>query len=178
MILDNETGRINGVIFQTGKDSQMSRATPQMRHFAKRLIVYETNGNKSAKTQTPAAPLVPEKLRLHLAALMGNGGFQALLSRSLALAGAEVPGLRAVQVKADGTLEGWEELHAQLDPSKFFEARVVLLARLLGLLVAFIGENLTLRLAQEVWPKVPLDDLDLASGAKNKKTGEKNEKTK
>jgi hypothetical protein len=31
---------------------------------------------------------------------------------------------------------------------------------LLGLLVAFIGENLTVRLLREVWPKVPLDDLD------------------
>jgi len=113
-----------------------------MRHFAKRLIVYETNGNKSAKTQTPTASPVPEKLRPHLAALMGNGGFRALLSRALALASAKVPGLRAVHVKADGTLEGLEELHAQLDSAEFFEGRVVLLAQLLGLLVAFIGEIL------------------------------------
>ena len=100
---------------------------------------------------------------------MGNGGFRALLSRALALANAEVPWLRAVQVKADGSLEGLEELHAQLDPDEFFEGRVVLLAQLLGLLVAFIGENLTLRLVREVWPKVPLDDLDFGNGGKNEK---------
>ena len=35
--------------------------------------------------------LVCEKLRPHLAMLMGNAGFRALLSRALALAKAEVP---------------------------------------------------------------------------------------
>ena len=82
---------------------------------------------------------------------MGEGGFRALLARALALAAAEVPWLRAVQVKADGTLAGWEELPAQLDPDEYLEGRVVLLAQLLGLLVAFIGEKLTLRLMREVW---------------------------
>jgi hypothetical protein len=47
---------------------------------------------------------------------------------------------------------------------------VVLLAQLLGLLVAFIGENLTLRLMREVWPKVPLNELDFASEGKYEKT--------
>jgi hypothetical protein len=46
------------------------------------------------------------------------------------------------------------------------EGRVVLLAQLLGLLVAFIGESLTLRLVLEVWPKVPLEDLELSNGDK------------
>ena len=113
-----------------------------MRSFAKRLMAYETSGNKSSETTNPAAFHVCEKLRPQLATLMGNGGFRALLSRALALATAEVPWLRAVHVKADGTLEGLEELHAQLDSAEFFEGRVVLLAQLLGLLVAFIGEIL------------------------------------
>jgi hypothetical protein len=148
----------------------MSRITPKMRNFAKRLIVYETRGNKSFKTEIPAAFPIPEKLRPHLATLMGAGGFRALLSRALALATAEVPWLRAVQMKADGSLAGLEEIHARLDPDEIFEGRVVLLAQLLGLLVAFIGENLTLRLMREVWPKVPLNDLDLNNGGKNEKT--------
>ena len=132
----------------------MSRATPQMRNFAKRLIADEARGNKPSATKAPADFRACEKLRPHLATLMGNAGFRALLSRALALAQAEVPWLRAVHVKADGSLEGVEELHAQLDPDELFEGRVVLLAQLLGLLVAFIGENLTLRLVREVWPKV------------------------
>jgi len=109
-----------------------------------------------------------EKLRPHLATLMGDGGFRALLSR--ALADTEVPWLRAVHVKPDGSLGGLEELHVQLDLDEFFEGRIVLLAQLIGLLVAFIGENLTLRLVREVWPNVPLNDLDFGTGATNEET--------
>ena len=138
----------------------MSRATPEMRVFAGRLIAYETRGNKSSETKTPAACLVGEKLRPHLAALMGNVGFRALLSRALALANAEVPWLRAVHVNTDGSFQGLDELGAQVGPDEIFEGRVVLLAQLLGLLVAFIGELLTLRLVRDVWPKLPLNDLD------------------
>jgi len=133
----------------------MSRATPQMRNFAKSLIGYETGRNKFSDRNGPDFS-VCEKLRPHLATLMGNGGFRALLSRALVLAGDEVSWLRAVHVKADGSLEGLDELHAQLDPEAFSEGRIVLLARLCGLLVAFIGENLTLRVVREIWPRVPL----------------------
>jgi hypothetical protein len=126
-----------------------------MRDFAERLIAYETRGNKSSETKPPAVVLVGEKLRPQLATLMGNVGFRALLSRALALANAEVPWLRAVRVKADGSFEGLDEFGAQVDPDEVFEGRVVLLAHLLGLLVAFIGEDLTLRLVREVWPKLP-----------------------
>jgi len=73
-------------------------------------------------------------------------------------------------VKADGSLEGLEELHVQLDLDEFFEGRIVLLTQLLGLLVAFIGENLTLRLVREVWPNVPLDNLDFGNGGTNEET--------
>jgi hypothetical protein len=143
---------------------QMSRANPAMRHFAKRLIVFEAGAKKSSAPKTPAAFDVCEKLRPQLAALMGNGGFRALLARALLLARAEIPWLRAVQVRADGSLQGVEEQGALLAPAEFLEGRVVLVARLLGLLGTFIGERLTLRLVREVWPEVPLDDLDFGKG--------------
>jgi hypothetical protein len=142
----------------------MSRATPKIRDFAERLIIYETRGNKSFETKTTAVFHVGEKLRPHLATLMGNLGFRALLSRALALANAEVPWLCAVRVKADGSLEGLDEVEAHVDPEEVFEGRVVLLAQLLGLLVAFIGENLTLRLVREVWPKLSFNDFDFGKG--------------
>jgi hypothetical protein len=140
-----------------------------MRDFAKRLIAYETRENKSFETKTPAACLVGEKLRPHLATLMGNVGFRALLSRALALANAEVPWLRAAHVNADGSFEGLDELGAQVEPDKIFEGCVVLLAQLLGLLVAFIGEDLTLRLVREVWPPLSLNNFDFGKGYKNEK---------
>src|ERR1039457_1389216 len=147
----------------------MSRATPKMRDFAERLIAYETSGNKSSETETSGPFLVGEKLRPQLAALMGNVGFRALISRALALSNAEIPWLRAVHVKADGSFEALDELGAQVDPDKIFEGRVVLLAQLLGLLVTFIGELLTLRLVREVWPQLSLNEVDLGTRDKNEK---------
>jgi nicotinic acid phosphoribosyltransferase len=129
-----------------------------MRDFSERLIAHATRGNKSSKTETPAIFLVVEKLRPNLATLLGKLGFRALLSRALALTTSEIAWLRAVHVKADGSLEGLHELEAQLDPEEIAEGTVVLLAQLLGLLVLFIGESLTLRLVRDVWPKLSLDD--------------------
>ena len=138
-----------------------------MRDFAERLIAYETKCNKSSGTKTAVVFLVGEKLRLHLTALMGNVGFRALFSRALALANAEVPWLHTVHVKADGSLGGLDELGAQVASEKIAEGSVVLFAQLLGLLVAFIGGSLTQRLVREMWPKIPLNDLDFGNGDKN-----------
>jgi hypothetical protein len=146
----------------------MNRATPKMRSFARRLIDFETKANKSAGIKTPAEFHVSDILRPHLATLMGNAGFRALLSRALALANAEVRWLRAVHIKGDGSLEGLAELHTQLQPAEFLEGKVVLLAQLLGLLVAFIGEDLTLRLVGEIWPKVQLNEPDGGNNEKAK----------
>jgi hypothetical protein len=140
-----------------------------MRELAERLIAYETRENKSSETKTSGPFLVGEKLRPHLAPLMGKVGFRALLSRALALANAEVPWLRAVHIKADGSFDGLDELGAQVDPDEISKGRVVLLAQLLGLLVAFIGEDLTLRLVREVWPKLSINNLDFGKGYKNEK---------
>jgi hypothetical protein len=147
----------------------MNRVTPQMRNFAERLIRCEEVLMKPSDNRAPADFPVPERLRPQLATLMGNGGFRALLARSLSLAAREVPWLTAVSVKADGTLEWEEDLRAALDPGEFFEARVVLLAQLLGLLIAFIGETLTLQLVRDIWPRVPLDHLNFGEGGENEK---------
>ncbi len=98
---------------------------------------------------------------------MGETGFHALLSRALALANAEVPLLPAVRVNADGSLEGLSDREANMDQRKIAEGRVILLAQLLGLLAAFVGESLTLQLVREVWPKLPLQDSGFGKGIKN-----------
>jgi hypothetical protein len=133
----------------------MSRAPESLRILAQRLIVYEAEEDRYAAT-APVVFMVCEKLRPHLATLMGKAGYRALLARALAQASAEVIWLRAVHIKADGSLEGLNELVTQVDPKEFMEGRVVLLARLLGLLVAFIGEHLTLQMVQDVWPRLSL----------------------
>ena len=139
----------------------MSRATPQMRDFAARLIAYETSGNESPGTKNLAAFPVCEKLRSHLTTLMGNTGVRSLFSRALAQAEGEVSSLRAVQVKADGSLAGLDKLEGRADAEELAKGSVVLVAQLLGLLVAFIGEKLMLRIVSDVWPKLALNDLNL-----------------
>ena len=134
--------------------------------FARCLMAHEASGRKASETKTVADFHVCEKLRPHLATLMGNSGFRALLARALALASAEVSSLRAIQVNADGKLEGLKTLQARLRPADFREARVVLLAQLLGLLVAFIGPALTLRLLGEIWQQLEADNVDFGNGDK------------
>jgi hypothetical protein len=148
----------------------MSHASSQMQEFARRLVNSEVNGSNSERAKTSDAFGLCEKLRPQLATLMGNGGFRALLARALVLASAEVSWLRGLNVKPDGTLGGLDGLPPELDPDSRFEGGVVLLAQLLGLLVAFIGETLTLRLVREIWPKASFDDLNLDKKGKNEKT--------
>ncbi len=136
----------------------MTRATPQMRELASRLIAHETNGEPAGALDPPNAFRVCEKLRPQLATLMGKAGFRAVLARALVVTSADMPLLAAVQVQEDGSLTGWKTAEAPDEPQDRTEGGVLLVAQLLGLLVAFIGDNLTLRLVCEVWPKLPLDD--------------------
>ena len=133
-----------------------------MRDFAAHLITYEAKLKKSMGMTTPVSFPVLERLRPHLTTLMGNAGFRALLLRALALAGADVPWLASAQVEPNGYLDLSEEQKSQISPSQFLEGRVVLLAQLLGLMVAFIGEKLTLQLVRDVWPRLPLKDFNFS----------------
>ncbi|MCD6023653.1 MAG: hypothetical protein K0Q91_569 [Fibrobacteria bacterium] len=138
------------------------------RDLAERLIAYEARTSKPSKKTGPGTNFSPfEKLRPHLATLMGNAGFHALLARACTLAGPEVAWLREIKVEADGSLEGLGKLESRWGPKAITEGKIVLLAQLLGLLVAFIGEVLTLHLVREAWPKLPLDALDFGRGNKN-----------
>ena len=131
-----------------------------MRDVAERVLAYETREGQPAESAIAVILKVCEKLRSHLSVLMGNAGFRALLQRALALARAEAPWLRAVLVGADGRLNGFDALESQVDSARIAEGGTILLAQLLGLLAAFIGENLTLGIVREVWPKLSVDDLN------------------
>ena len=69
-----------------------------------------------------------------------------------------------MHVKSDGSLAGLEEVHAQVAQDELFEGKVALLAQLLGLLVAFIGQKLMLQMVRDVWPELSLKGLDCMKG--------------
>ena len=57
-------------------------------------------------------------------------------------------------------MKGLDELGPQRDKDIAKEGGAILIAQLLGLLLTFIGEGLTLRLVQDVWPEAAFDDRD------------------
>jgi len=140
-----------------------------MRSFAKHLIVSYAQASGAPEADRATAFPVTDTLRPYLVTLMGKSGVRALLARALVLATAEVSWLRAVHVNADGEFEGLAAFGALLDPMDFLEGRVVLLAQLLGLLVAFIGPGLTSRLVGEFWPQIPFQDRDFGKEQRDEK---------
>src|SRR5688572_10054795 len=117
----------------------MNTATPAIQDLARRLIALEA---ARAPSDGPAGEAVRacEKLRVPLAKLAGVAGFRSLMARALALARAEVPWLGSVQVRADGSLEGFDAAGREQGAAPAGEAGVAVVAQLLGLLVTFIGE--------------------------------------
>ena len=128
-----------------------------MRNLAHRLLAVEAANECATDAHVHDAVRVCEKLRISLIRLAGSDGFASLLRRSLALARAEVPALERVTVNPDCSMEGLEELAAD-GTDGAADAPVVITAHLLGLLVTFIGESLTLRLVREAWPGQSLDE--------------------
>jgi hypothetical protein len=117
----------------------------ETRNLARRLLDYETAAVPTSLPAESAALRVYEKLRRSLSALVGVAGCRSLFSRALTLARAEAPALNSVQLAADGTLQGFVESYPQ-DAHKVGEGEVLLVAQLLGLLLTFMGEAITMRL--------------------------------
>ena len=130
---------------------------PESRHLAQRLLIYEAVDGENPEPAESAAFRVCAKLRRPLTTLAGVAGFRSLLSRALTLARAEAPSLNAVQVAADGSLQGLDALASQTDKEQARDGGTILIAQLIGLLLTFIGEGLTLRLVQDVWPEAAFD---------------------
>ena len=130
-------------------------ASPALKKFAQRLIAHEGNGPSSEKVARTFR--IFEGLREPLVQLAGLGGFRSLLARSVALASGDVPWLRGMQVRADGSLEGLEERQASLSAEDIALGEVAVAVRFIGLLVTFIGPSLTVQLLKDIWPK--MDEL-------------------
>ena len=112
-------------------------------------------GQTASDPHVDEAVVVIEKLRISLTRFAGAEGFASLLGRALTLASADVSSLQSVKVGVDGRLKGIEQLAAETGG-----AMVAVAAHLLELLVTFIGEPLTLRLASEAWADTSLDEYN------------------
>ena len=107
-----------------------------------------------------------EKLRLYLTKFIGAAGFHSMLTRALALAKVQRPGLASVQVNPDGTLAGIDDAAQVRGGGAAEKAEAAVLTQLLALLVVFIGANMTLHIVQNIWSGTRLDDLNFDAGEK------------
>lgn len=136
-----------------------------MRNLAGLLTAQEeAQHDPSSGIPCQVAFVICEKLRPQLAMLMGRGGYHALISRALALSGRDVDWLRKVSLTEASVLRiAAEEINA-LDTRDVAIGSQALVSELLGLLAAFIGDSLTLRLVREVWPTLSFEELNLIKG--------------
>ena len=146
---------------------------PKTRDLARRLLNYEAMVARSSESMESSTLLVYEKLRQSLGAFAGVAAFEALASRALVLAKPEAPSLSAAQITADGYLRVFGEFEPQIEIDKNQagndqpdERGVILIARLLGLLLVFLGEALTLSLLRVTWPSTAFDDPNSGNGRK------------
>jgi hypothetical protein len=154
--------------------ARLNMTTPTtMRDLALRLLAFEAVEARTSEPAESATSLVYEKLRQSLGQFAGVAGFQSLASRALALARAEAPGLSAARVTPDGYIEGFDELENQMEIDKervgecsAGEEGIVVIARLLGLLILFLGEALTLSLLRVTWPGAAFDECSQKNGRK------------
>jgi hypothetical protein len=132
------------------------------RDLARSLVASETDASTKFLQTEAATVRVYERLRRQLGSSVGVDGFQALASRALALAKAESPALNAVQIAADGGVSGLGGVESQADAGKDGESGILLIAQLLGLFLAFLGEATTLRLIEDL--RLQFDDATESEG--------------
>jgi hypothetical protein len=129
-----------------------------MRKLAHRVISAEHRPDDSSDTEARAALRVCEKMRESLSVLVGSHGFRALLTRALTLAKAEAAWVEKLEVTAGGSLVFPGELEYELGAKEMAKGATALVTQMLELLGTFIGETLTHRLVQQIWPQVAPGD--------------------
>ena len=122
----------------------LTRPNPAIRELAGRLVEFEQGETSVLDADLEATCRVCEKLLRPLSHLVGAAGVSSLLRRALALAQRNTPALNGVEVLDDGSLRGLEGEAAS--------QTAVLIAHLIELLITFIGQELTFRLLQSIWP--------------------------
>jgi hypothetical protein len=124
--------------------------------YAQVLIAEESRAKVPSNSGAQAALRVCEKLRHPLTTLAGTAGFRSLLYRAVTLAKAKASWLEGLKLNEDGSFSHTPEIEARLATAEAAGGAAAVVAQLLGLLITFIGEALTLRLIHDVWPKVAL----------------------
>jgi hypothetical protein len=120
---------------------------------ARALIANEVGERATPDAVAAGAARACEKLCLHLARIVGGTGILALFDRSVAVSRSEFPWLPAASGASSAAR--WTELASALagqPPAAALEAVAMVVTTLVELLGRLIGDDLTLRLLQELRP--------------------------
>jgi hypothetical protein len=136
----------------------MGTRSSGIEHLAMRLLALEPPHPGFANVEMDHALQAFAKIRAPLVKLAGTAGFTTLLARAVALASKRDPSLMHLRVENDGSLTGLDQLPRALNGNALkHHGGAIILTELLGLLISFVGESLTLTLVREAWPDAELD---------------------
>jgi hypothetical protein len=134
---------------------------PTARHLvlARWALDRELDRHKSRESVVPAGQAACAALYRRLTPLVTSSGSQGFLTRSLHLAREQYPFLQGLRGGAspETCLEGLDEALRDVGSDDAYQALVLVLAHMIGLLATFIGDDLAMRILGEAWPNLPLE---------------------
>ncbi len=145
----------------------MTPGSPRFRRFARRALVQAAGAEPPDRAQLASAfEALCERLRTRLHPLFGGTAIEALFARALHVARSEFPWLAGVVPRQTQrcSLEGLDTVTADLQPGGIEEGLAAILGHQIGLLSAFIGEDLIVPLVQESWGGVAAEEFGEPSG--------------
>lgn len=135
----------------------MNGPTPDMLELSRRIMEQEIGGREAPEEIALAIEGGFQRLCDALFNLVGHSGGQALLARALDLTRRDFGWLEAVLVEAGASIKfnNLPEVVRRESASSVVACATTLLATLIALLCAFIGEALTMRLVGRIWAEAP-----------------------
>jgi hypothetical protein len=140
---------------------RMGLSSPRLRRFVRHALVAATNVTTPDAAQLGVAfNLLCDRLWIRLRPLFGELAIKALFVRAVHSSQAEFAWLKGVSpdVGAGCRLEGLEMVSRDLDPKMLAAGLAAILADEIGLLSAFIGDDVVLPLVEESWGATSMAD--------------------
>jgi hypothetical protein len=138
----------------------MGSDSARLRRFVRHALFSAANhGSPDAAQLRTAFVQLCEQLWRRLFPLFGESAVKALFARALYVSQAEFPWLRGVTLdQSRCALNGLDEASGNLSPQLLADGLAAILASKLGLLSAFIGDDVVLPLVEQSWGAPSLTD--------------------
>jgi hypothetical protein len=139
----------------------MGSGSPRLRRFVRHALIAATDDGTPDGAQLRAAfDVLCEQLWLRLRPLFGELAIKALFARSLHVSREEFPWLEGVTADAGDrcALEGLDSVSRDLPPHVLADGLAAILAHEIGLLSAFIGDDVVLPLVEQSWGAASMTD--------------------